>query len=373
MPAVEATDPRPDNSPTGSLKRMLDQLGTVFVRPLCSSQGLHIDPKEEAEPDPQLWSKERETYWFSEEMELFRECLRYDGMDVRNSILDDLSRYYDLTADESLRRCLHWEEWSVEEWHASDRSTRDGLRDFYNSVQSWSFDLLWYAYLQASGFGFPLSVAAARFARENCAGKSHLDFGSGIGVTSQLFSRLGFDTTSADVSTTLLDFAQWRIRRHGDRSGFLDLKSGELPDCRYDVVTAIDTLAHVPDFDATVRDLHRTIRAGGWLLTNFDVRKKGTEGSAWHLYENALDLEFRLQRAGFVPRGTLAGVLLCYERVDPTTVAHRLRTICDRVTLQPPVGPVISMCRRIKWPTPERVRRYVRRARKIGKTPRSAP
>ncbi len=373
MPLVDTTVGSTVTERRGALQRMLSGLGRILAPPIGSSQGLHVDPAEEAEPDPKLWSKLRRGSWFSEEMTLFRACLRYDGMDIRNAILDDLSRYYGLSSDETLRRCRHWEEWSVDEWRAADRSTREGLREFYNSVQSWSFDLLWYAYLQASGFGFPASVAAARFARTNCSGKSHLDFGSGVGVTSQLFSRIGFDTTAADVSRSLLDFAQWRLDRRGDRVAFFDLNTGTLPDERHDVVTSIDTLTHVPDFDATVRDLHRTIRPGGWLLTNFDVRAKGTDGSAWHLYDDAFDLELRLRRVGFVQRGKLDGMLLCYQRVDPRSVVHRVRTFRDRVTLEPPVGHVIAACNRVRWPTPDRVRRYVRRAAGERRKPASAP
>jgi SAM-dependent methyltransferase len=357
MPLVNSSETHSPSLNIDGLKRLGTRIANAFVAPLPSSQGVHIDPLAKDEPNPNLWSEVQRAAWFSEEMRLFRECLQYGGMDVRSSVLDDLSQYYGLPPEECLQRCLHWEEWSVSEWHAGNRSTHDGLRDFYNSVQSWSFDLLWYAYLQATGFGFPSSVIIARFAQKKCPGGRHLDFGSGVGVTSQLFARLGFDTTCADVSKTLLDFAQWRIARRGDRAGILDLNQGELAKDQYDVVTAVDTLTHVPDFDATVHTLHRAIRPGGWLFTNFDVRKKGTEGSAWHLYEDALDLEFRLRRIGFARRAKLGGAILCYERTDPSSTLHQVRTLRDRVTLQPPIGTLVAANERIKWPTPERIRR----------------
>jgi SAM-dependent methyltransferase len=360
MPLAEPTETRRDVVDKGRLRRIGKALADALVRPLAAEQGVHVDPLAADAPDPRLWSQDQQSAWFSDEMKLFCECLRYDGMDVRSSILDDLSRYYRLSPQECLHRCLHWERWSVDEWRAKDRSTHEGLQDFYSSVQSWSFDLLWFAYLQAFGFGFPASVAAARFARTKCPGGSHLDFGSGVGVTSQLFHRLGFASTCADVSDTLLAFAQWRIERHGDRAGAHDLKSGSLANEHYDVVTAIDALTHVSDFDATAAMLHRAIRPGGWLLANFDVRKSGSDESAWHLYDDALDLEYRLQRTGFVRCGELAGMLRCYERVDPSTVAHRLRTFRDRLWLKPPLGTLVATSRRIKWPTPRRLRRLAR-------------
>jgi SAM-dependent methyltransferase len=362
MPLSESSGLPSPASDTRKSRRLRSWLTNALVSSPVAAQGVHIDPLTEDAPSPMLWPKAQRSAWFSEDMERFRACLLYDGMDVRDSVLDDLSRYYGTSPEESLRRCLHWEQWSVDEWRTASRATREGLRDFYNSVQSWSFDLMWYAYLQAAGFGCPASVLAVRFARQKCPGGHHLDFGSGVGVTSQLFARQGFDTTCADVSKTLLDFARWRIGRHGGRAGAHDLTSGPLETAHYDVVTAIDSLVYVPDFDATAQELHRVIRPGGWLLTNFDVRKKGADESAWHLYDDALDLEFRLRRAGFVQRTSLDGALLCYQRVEPASLTQHLRRIRDRITLKPPLGTIMAFSRRIKWPTPTRIRRFLRHA-----------
>jgi SAM-dependent methyltransferase len=364
MPIVETTAIHRADVFAGMLSRGLDKIAKFLLVPIPAAQGIHIDPELQAAPDPDLWPKDLRAIWRSDEMQLFRNCLRYDGMSIRASVLDELSRFYGLPTEEALRRCLHWEEWSVDEWRAADRSTPEGLTEFYNSVQSWSFDLLWYAYLQAEGYGIPASVLAARFSKEKRLHGRHLDFGSGIGATCQLFARLGFETTAADVSKTLLDFARWRIERHGDPVTLHDLNSGVLATEHYDVVTAIDSLAHVPDFDASARDLHRIIRPGGWLLTDFDVRKQGPNESAWHLYEDELDLELRMQRVGFVRRGKLGNMLLCYERIDPHGLAHSLRSFRDRLVLAQPGGKLTAIGRRIKWPTPDRLRRFIERISK---------
>jgi SAM-dependent methyltransferase len=335
-----------------------DRIRRALVIPKQSAQGRHIDPVREGAPDLTPWPQEQRAAYLSAEMEKFRECLRMPGKDIRDSILDDLAAYYSLPVDECLRRCVHWEEWSVREWRAGDRTTRDGLQAFYDSVQSWSFDLIWYAYLQASGYGFPASVIAARFALEHCPRGNHLDFGSGVGVTSQLFARLGLSSTLADVSKPLLGFASWRLDRHGDRATALNLTANQLPSDAFDIVTAVDTLVHVPDFDATARDLHRAMRADGWLLTNFDVREKGPEENAWHLYHNAMQLEHRLENAGFVRRMTLAQTL-CYQRVDNNTVGFRIQTLGRRGSL--PFRLLAASSRRIRWPTPRRLARVISR------------
>jgi len=42
------------------------------------------------------------------------------------------------------------------------------------------------------------------------------------------------------------------------------------------MITAIDTLVHVPDFDETVKSIHRALKPGGWLLTCPDRRPRMT-------------------------------------------------------------------------------------------------
>jgi 2-polyprenyl-3-methyl-5-hydroxy-6-metoxy-1,4-benzoquinol methylase len=337
-----------------------ERLERLLIVPQQSAQGLHIDPIEHPPPDPKSWPEDWRAAWFSSEMQQFRDCLRNADFDVRGSVLDDLSRYYRLPPEECRLRCLHWEEWSVREWRQRDRTTRDGLQAFYNSIQSWSFDLMWYAYLQACGYGSPASVIAVRFALQHCIGRTHLDFGSGIGATAQLFSRLNFTSTLADVSKPLLDFACWRLARHGDGAKPLLLTSGNLPTATYDIVTAIDTLVHVPDFGATAHDLHRSLRPGGWLLTNFDVRKKGANETAWHLYNNAIVLQNRLERVGFVRSAILGGILDCYQRVDPQDIAFRRRARRDKALLYFRV--LAAPSRRIRWPTPRRIMRGISRS-----------
>lgn len=296
------------------------------------SQGVHVDPAEKPNASP-AWHPDVAAALASPEMETFRSALKVGDRDVRTSILQELSDYHGYTAEECLKRCLHWEDWSVEEWTAADRSTPEGIREFYQSVQSWTFDLMWYAYLQSTGDGYPASVIAAQFAENHEVGRDHLDFGSGTGTTAQLFTRLGFRTTLADISEPLLKYAAWRMKRYGDQAAQIHLTTAELPANSYDVITALDTLVHVTDFDATARDLHRAIRPGGYLLANFDIREEGDHGSQWHLYNDIHDIDHRLRVAGFVRTHTFAGITRCYVAVDPTRPAFKLAMAADTAVL----------------------------------------
>ena len=297
-------------------------------------QGVHPDPGDPAIPhlDPQSWSGARQQAFASPEMELFRTCLLLPGApNVRTAVLDDLGSYSGLPPEECVERCRNWESWSVEEWLAADRSGTDGATTFYRTTESWAFDLLWYAYMQSEGHGYPTSVLALRTIAAQGTGPAHLDFGSGVGVTSQLFARAGYETTLADISTSLLDFARHRLSRRGEAARFIDLNDEKLESGRYDVITALDTLVHVPDLADVVADLHRALRPGGWLVTNFDVRPPSPE-NAWHLYEDDLDLRAIVRRAGFAPSGRF-GQYVAYRRVDPSDADQRLRVMLDQLVL----------------------------------------
>ena len=59
------------------------RLRTAFIIPQQSAQGLHLDPLEHAPPNPQNWTEHQRAAWFSSEMDLFRDCVRIAGLDVR--------------------------------------------------------------------------------------------------------------------------------------------------------------------------------------------------------------------------------------------------------------------------------------------------
>jgi SAM-dependent methyltransferase len=334
----------------------LERLAEFLIRPRQGSQGLHPDPEHESDPRPDTWGVDRQDAWFGAEMNTLRDCISLREMGVRDSILYELSNYHCESVEDSYQKCINWEALSIEEWRAADRSSHAGVRDFYETTRSWRYDLSWYGYLQASGHAFPQSAALVRFFRRRGVGGDLLDFGSGIGLNAQVFNRCGFNVTIADVSTPLLDYAAWRLEQHGDDVRALNLNKQSLPQAAFDVVTAFDVLVHVTDFDATARDLHRTIRPGGWLIANFDTRAND-EASSWHLQDDEFDLDRRLKRAGFVQRHVIGGFLRCYQRVEPSTMVHRARTARDGVVA--PLRRVASVGRRVRWPTPARLVRLL--------------
>lgn len=307
----------------------------------------HVDPLDPTLPKPDWtgFSARRKAAYQSHSMSIFRQALSLPGAeDVRAAVLDDLGVFYQCSPEECVSRCVNWKAWSIDEWQRRERDCAERLTEFYDS-KAWSFNLLWYAYLQSEGYAYPASVAIAENVRSLVpAGRQHLDFGSGIGATGQLFSRLGYESTLADISTSLLTFAKFRLERRSDEVKFLDLKHETLEPGRYDVITAIDTLVHVPDLPRVLQMLHAALKPGGWLFANFDTRPP-TDPNAWHLYSDDLPLRWRLHRTGFEPREKIDWVSTRYERVEPGEVMHLVRSVRDLVLLRSPLRPLYRASR----------------------------
>jgi 2-polyprenyl-3-methyl-5-hydroxy-6-metoxy-1,4-benzoquinol methylase len=304
--------------------------------------GLHADPDAPGAqpPDPSARTRLLQATADGAAFATFGHALRLDGSTARAGVIADLGEYYDLTDDEVVRRCVHWEEWSTEEWQAGERATDDQIAEFYRTTRSWSFDLLWFAYLQAEMYAYPVSAALATvLAESGSGGGRHLDFGSGVGVTSQMFGRLGYESEMADIATSMLDFASFRHRRRDEAVRAIDLNHESLPTARYDVVTAIDTLVHIPDVERVLRRLHAAIVPGGRLFANFAVRPRTPE-NAQFLYDDELPLRRLIHRVGFQQVRRLDGMIDEYERVEPSGWAHAVRRARSTLAYSP-VRPLV--------------------------------
>jgi 2-polyprenyl-3-methyl-5-hydroxy-6-metoxy-1,4-benzoquinol methylase len=308
----------------------------------------HPDPEAPgyAPPDPAARSPLWRAASTSREMAAYRAALMLPGQPtIRAAILDDLGTRYDLPPDACVERARHWEEWSAREWQDRPRDTREAIADFYNTVQSWSFDLAWYAYLQAEQAVYPTSVVAARVVLDRLRGQTAdrvngtdrlrcLDFGSGAGDLAQLLLALGHGADLADASRPLLEFAQWRLARRGQHPTCIDLNTTALPPRAYDVIFAKDVLVHVPDFAEAVTSLHTALRPGGLLLATFDTRPPSPE-NAWHLYADDVPLRRTVQDLGFEQEDRLDRFLFIYRRVEPAGLPHLVRRARNAVLLSP--------------------------------------
>jgi SAM-dependent methyltransferase len=310
-----------------SVRRWTRQAVYALVGNTATDVPRHIDPAD-GELAPFFFPTVGDPIEWARNLELFRNALCLpERANVRDGVLTDLADFFGCDREECVQRARGSLTESLVEWEAADRSTVEGVHGFFRVVVSWCFTLAWYAYLQAEGYAYPASPAALSFLADDQRARQlgkrrHLDFGSGIGATAQVFAASGFDTTLADVSESLLEFARFRLERRDITAGYLDLNTTELEPEGYDVITALDVFAHVPDVDETIAKLHRALRSGGWLFATFDARPK-TRESGWHLHDEEWDLCWRAERSGFVQRGRL-GQIRAYQRVELATWESRL-------------------------------------------------
>ena len=322
------------------------------------SGGIHPDPLDPGFVAP---SDAGSTSWTrlvagSAAATAFHDALTLGGGSVRDGVIDDLVTYYEIEPADVVRRCLRWEEWSTAEWFEAPRDDDDAIKDFYRTTVSWSFDLLWYAYLQAEGHRYPVSSVIAYVVEHELGPDARvLDFGGGVGVTGQMFHRLGHRVDVADIASGILGFTKYRLDRRGDHPTLIDLNDAALTSDSYDVVTAIDVLVHIPDLERTLRDLHGAMRPGGLLFANVTARPN-TPQNAQFLYDDDLPVRRLIHRVGFEPVARFDGMITMYRRVDPVGWAHARRVARDVVAL--------SRLRPVAARAVRRVDQFVWRARR---------
>jgi SAM-dependent methyltransferase len=89
-----------------------------------------------------------------------------------------------------------------------------------------------------------------------------LDAGCGTGINLSLLKSFG-RVTGIDCSPDAIRFCAERGHRDVIQG---DLRSLDLPDARFDLVTALDVIEHIDDDAATVREMVRVTKPGGHLL-----------------------------------------------------------------------------------------------------------
>jgi len=101
------------------------------------------------------------------------------------------------------------------------------------------------------------------------SGKGVLDVGCGGGVLAEAMARRGAQVSGIDLAAKLLKVAELHALesgvivdyRHGTAEDLAQKEAG-----RYDVVTCMEMLEHVPDPASVVRACAALVRPGGWVF-----------------------------------------------------------------------------------------------------------
>ena len=203
---------------------------------------------------------------------------------------------------------------------------------------------MWYHANQYHGDAHAESVDIAEGLHALTPGR-HLDFGAGPGTSSLFFHELGWQVALADISTTFLDFARWRLARHGVTAQFYETSVDALPNQAFDLITAFDVMVHVGDVAATLERLHRALAPGGYLVFNIDIRAKTPETEC-HLYPNRGLILKHVRRAGFQQQPKIH-FFYVYQKVERSAIGQLAVAQYDNVRFSTPVVAAVDRSRSV--------------------------
>jgi 2-polyprenyl-3-methyl-5-hydroxy-6-metoxy-1,4-benzoquinol methylase len=203
--------------------------------------------------------------------DVWREALVLNGYtDLRESLLRELGEYVGCNdLNELERRCsLGWKQ-VEEEWQerVNPSPSAQAIEQFYDRTEAYLYNLIWWHTLVEDDT--PLAyVLALRFAQQRQC-RRYLDFGAGISSGTILFARHGFEVASADISSSLIKFSDWRFAKRGIPALTVDLKTSVMPAESFDLIAAMDVFEHLVDGVAAVDQIAGALAPGGFLYGRF--------------------------------------------------------------------------------------------------------
>src|SRR5262245_22282358 len=230
----------------------------------------------------------------------WEKALLCDGQtDLRTSLLKEVGAYYHVADLAAVgRSCDLAVETLKSEWNTTvDSRQRSSVESFYET-KTHIYDLInWHTLRDDSG---PLAhVVALEIARAHNV-RSCLDFGSGVGSGALLFCRADIDTTLADISATLLDFARWRFHLRRVTARFVDLNTTSLAEASFDMVLAMDVFEHLVEPVKVAERLCRALRPGGLLFAR--IHAEVDPSHPQHIVDDFRPTFARIEELGFVER-----------------------------------------------------------------------
>jgi 2-polyprenyl-6-hydroxyphenyl methylase/3-demethylubiquinone-9 3-methyltransferase len=105
--------------------------------------------------------------------------------------------------------------------------------------------------------------------RAGLAGKNVLDVGCGGGILSESMAERGANVTGIDLSDKALQVAKLHLLESGKQVDYRKIAVEELATeqpARYDVVTCLEMLEHVPDPQSVITACAKLVKPDGWVF-----------------------------------------------------------------------------------------------------------
>jgi 2-polyprenyl-6-hydroxyphenyl methylase/3-demethylubiquinone-9 3-methyltransferase len=151
--------------------------------------------------------------------------------------------------------------------------------------------------------------------RATLNGARALDVGCGGGLLSEALARAGADVTAIDLAPAVLDVARLHLHESGLEVDYREVSVETLADempGRFDVITCMEMLEHVPDSASVVRACATLLKPGGRFFLSTLNRTPLAFGAAILGAEHVLRL---------LPRGTHHYA----QFIKPSEIAAELR------------------------------------------------
>jgi SAM-dependent methyltransferase len=171
------------------------------------------------------------------------------------------------------------------------------------------------------------------FALPWCAGKEVLDAGCGVGYGTAELATAALRAVGVDRSEDAVEYARRRYAAPNVEFRVGDVTALPDEDATYDVVCSFETIEHLPDREAFVREIARVLRPGGVFVCSTpraDETREHPDNPFHEVELSAADFEQLL-------RGSFREVELYGQRRLQTT-RHRLLQRLDVLGLRKRLG-----------------------------------
>jgi ubiquinone/menaquinone biosynthesis C-methylase UbiE len=118
-------------------------------------------------------------------------------------------------------------------------------------------------------------------AMELAAGKTVLDIACGEGYGTALLSGKADHVTGMDIDKPTIDKAIARYKKDNIRFEIAATEKIPSPDHSYDLVVSFETLEHVDDQDAMLKEIKRVLKPGGILLLSTPEKKNYSDKTGY--------------------------------------------------------------------------------------------